>query len=287
MRIGTWNINSVRARAERLAGVLERHDLDVLALQETKCKDAQFPTQLVQELGYEVAHVGLNQWNGVALISRVGLEEVRTSFPGQPGFAKDPAAPQEREARAVGARVGGPDGITLWSLYVPNGRELTDRHYGYKLSWLRALADYAEGFLAASPGKLLFMGDFNIAPTDADVWDPSFFIGKTHVSEPERAAFQRLVEVPLREVTRPLTGDGYTYWDYQAGRFPKDEGMRIDFQLASPALAQLATAAIIDKKEREVGSGERPSDHVPVIVDYEVPVPAAGSPVRADSRAEA
>ena len=259
MRIATWNVNSVRSRIDRVMGVLERHDLDVLLLQETKCRDDQFPTLDLAAKGYELAHHGLNQWNGVAVISRVGLDDVQIGFPSMPGFG-DPVAP---EARAIGATC---DGVRLWSLYVPNGREIDHPHYHYKLEWLAGLRNDAAGWLADDPeAQILLAGDWNIAPTDDDVWDPSFFEGKTHVTPPERDAFQAVVDAGFADVVRPYTpGPGvYTYWDYTQLRFPKKQGMRIDFALASPALAARVTDAMIDREERK---GKGASDHAPVVV---------------------
>lgn len=253
MRIATWNVNSVRTRAERIVAFLQRHDVDVLAMQETKTSDAKFPYSAFEAAGYEVAHVGTNQWNGVALASRVGLDNVRDSFEGQPMFAKtgDPAM----EARAVGAVCGG---VECWSLYVPNGREIGDPHYDYKLQFLWSLARQVD------PGAMqLYMGDFNVAPRDEDVWDVTWFEGKTHVTEPERAAFQMLLEAGLDEVTHD---DQYSFWDYKAMRFQKNEGMLIDFQLATPSLSKLLERAWVDVDERR---GQGASDHAPVIADYD------------------
>ena len=258
MRIATWNVNSVRARGERIAAWLQRGDVDVAAVQETKCRDDQFPTELFTDLGYEVAHHGLSQWNGVAVLSRVGLDDVQIGFPGQPGWG-DPAAP---EARALGAVCGG---VRVWSLYVPNGRELDHPHYQYKLDWLAALRAAAQGWLTTDP-QLALVGDWNIAPRDEDVWDMSAFAGATHVSPPERAALAALQDVGLTEVTREHTPGGYTYWDYQRLRFPRNEGMRIDLALASPALAARVSGAHIERDERK---GKGPSDHVPVVVDLD------------------
>lgn len=263
MRIVNWNVNSARTRVDRMVEFLQRHDVDVLAVQETKCKDEQFPTERFTEIGYEVAHFGLNQWNGVAIISRVGIENVETHFPSQPGFNKDVIKEQAVEARAIGARCGG---VQVWSLYVPNGREIADPHYDYKLRWLFALRNYVLDTLEYEPEeKLVLLGDFNIAPTDSDVWDIAAFEGKTHVTEPERAAFDGLIEAGLQETT-PGPGT-YTYWDYKGARFLKGEGMRIDFQLASPVLAKTATNTFVDVEER---GGTGASDHAPVIVDYAV-----------------
>lgn len=263
MRIATWNINSVRTRAQRAVDLLAKHDIDVLCLQETKVADAKFPCEPFEEAGYHVTCHGLNQWNGVAILSKEEPEEVQTFFPGQPGFHKDPTKEQAREARAVSARIRG---IEIWSLYVPNGREITDRHFDYKLDFLYSLAHYAE---TRTQSKLLLTGDFNIAPRDGDVWDISLFRGKTHVTEPERAAFQMLEEAGLEEVTRRFTEkDRWTYFDYKSLRFQKNEGMRIDFQLASEPLARLVQGAQVDMVER---AGDKTSDHVPLIADFDVP----------------
>ncbi|MHB0835164.1 exodeoxyribonuclease III [Corynebacterium sp. HMSC05D03] len=263
MRIATWNINSVRTRAQRAVDLLAKHDIDVLCLQETKVADAKFPREPFEEAGYHVTCHGLNQWNGVAILSKEEPEEVQTFFPGQPGFHKDPTKEQAREARALSARIRG---IEMWSLYVPNGRDITDRHFDYKLDFLYSLARYAE---TRAQSKLLLTGDFNIAPRDEDVWDMSLFRGKTHVTEPERAAFQMLEESGLVEVTRRFTKEErWTYFDYKSLRFQKNEGMRIDFQLASETLARLVQGAQVDMVER---AGDKTSDHVPLIADFDVP----------------
>ena len=219
MRIATWNVNSIRTRVDRVTDWLSRADVDVLAMQETKCKDEQFPTMPFAALGYDVAHVGHSQWNGVAIASRVGLEDVQIGFDGQPQWQ------DADEARAIGATCGG---VRVWSLYVPNGRTLEDPHLPYKLKWLAALRDTASGWLADDPSlPLALMGDWNIAPTDEDVWDMAVFQNSTHVSEPERAAFRAMNEAGFVDVVRPFTpGPGvYTYWDYTQLRFPKKQGM--------------------------------------------------------------
>lgn len=264
MRIATWNVNSVRARAGRIADWLRRSDVDVLALQETKCRDVQFPAADFEALGYAVAHHGLSQWNGVAVLSRVGLADVEIGFPGMPGWG-DPAAP---EARALGATCGG---VRLWSLYVPNGRGLDDPHLAYKLEWLARLRDAAAGWLATAPElPTALVGDWNVAPRDEDVWDMAAFEGLTHVSPAERAAFGAVVDAGYADVVRPLLpGPGvYTYWDYTKLRFPRREGMRIDFVLGSPALAAAVTGASVDREERK---GKGASDHAPVVVDLDLP----------------
>lgn len=261
MRIATWNVNSIRSRLDRAVAFLQRHDVDVLALQETKCKDDQFPRDRFTELGYEVATYGLDQWNGVALASRVGLDAVDVGFPGMPEWGEPQAA---AEARAIGATCAG---VRVWSLYVPNGRELGHPHYTYKLDWLAALARTGRSWLTDEPqGQTFLMGDWNVAPQDDDVWDMGFFAGKTHVSAPEREAFAAVVEAGYSDVVRPYApGPGvYTYWDYTQLRFPKRQGMRIDFALATPALAARVTGAFIDREERK---GKGASDHAPVVVD--------------------
>jgi exodeoxyribonuclease III len=260
VRLATWNVNSIRSRAERVAAWLERRDVDVLALQETKCRDDQFPEMPFQALGYEVAHVGFSQWNGVAILSRVGIEDVSVGFPGQPCWGDDEVS----EARALGATCGG---LRVWSLYVPNGRTLTDPHYRYKLSWLAALRETAGTWLTDDPAaQIALVGDWNIAPQDDDVWDPRVFAHSTHVSEPERAAFRDIVDAGYADVVRPhAPGPGvYTYWDYTQLRFPRREGMRIDFVLGSPALAARVDGALIDREERK---GKGASDHAPVVVE--------------------
>jgi exodeoxyribonuclease-3 len=246
---------------------LQRHDVDVLALQETKCRDDQFPHLTFEAAGYEVAHVGFSQWNGVAVVSRVGLADVEIGFPGMPPWG-DPAA---AEARALGATCAG---VRVWSLYVPNGRTLTDPHLGYKLDWLARLREAGLGWLEQDPAaQIALVGDWNVAPQDDDVWDMSVFAHSTHVSPAERAAFAGVVEAGFSDVVRPYApGPGvYTYWDYTQLRFPRREGMRIDFVLASPALAARVIGATVGREERK---GKGASDHAPVVVDLRpTPIP--------------
>ena len=265
MRIATWNVNSIRTRVDRVVDWLVRADIDALAMQEIKCKPEQFPLAAFAAAGYEVALHGLNQWNGVAIASRIGIDDVEIGFPGQPGFAKGHDGPDAPlEARAIGATVG--EAVRLWSLYVPNGRSLDDPHYVYKLDWLEALRRATSDWLEATPDLgLVLSGDFNIAPTDADNGDPTIRVGlSTHVSAPERAAFQALLDAGLTDPVRELIPTGYTYWDYQQLRFPRNEGLRIDFLLASTALAGAVIDAEIHREERK---GEAPSDHVPVVIE--------------------
>lgn len=267
MRLATWNVNSVRSRVGRIVDWMIREDVDVLAMQEIKCNDAQFPHADFEAAGYEVVTHGLNQWNGVAIASRMPLERVETEFPGMPGFLKGAEGPDlPREARAIGATTGG---VRLWSLYVPNGRALDDPHYAYKLDWLAALAASTSAWLGAMPDEpLALVGDFNIAPHDSDVGDPSLVPGlSTHISPPERAAFAALEAAGLRDVVRDLVPTGYTYWDYKQLRFPRNEGLRIDFVLGSPPFAAAVVSAAIHRDERK---GDAPSDHVPVLVELDL-----------------
>jgi exodeoxyribonuclease-3 len=268
LRLATWNVNSIRTRVDRVVGWLQRGDVDVLAMQETKCADDQFPTMPFLEAGYEVVHCGFNQWNGVAIASRVGFDDVEVGFDGQPSWSKD-GTDAKAEARALAATCAG---VRVWSLYVPNGRTLADPHYQYKLEWLAALRNTAESWLQHDPQvPIALVGDWNIAPTDEDVWDIAAFDGATHVSEPERKAFNAFVETRFTDVVRPYTpGPGvYTYWDYTQLAFQKRRGMRIDFILGSPSLAARVTHAEIVKDERRPGKkgDPAPSDHAPVLVD--------------------
>ena len=257
MRIATWNVNSVKQRVPRLLPWLDERRPDVVCLQETKCADEAFDELLGGELadrGYDVALHGEATWNGVAILSRVGLEDVAAGLAGGPGFPHP-------EARAVSATC---DGIRVVSVYVPNGREPGSEHYRYKLAWLGALRDV----VGAGPEATVVCGDMNIAPTDDDVFDPDAYAGQTHVTEPEREALAELQALGLRDVVRDRwPGERvFTYWDYRAGMFHQDLGMRIDLVLASEPIAERVKAAWVDRQARK-GSG--PSDHAPVIVDLD------------------
>ena len=261
MRVATWNVNSIRARAERVVDWMARAEIDVLAMQETKCSDEQFPAMTFLGAGYEVVHCGQDQWNGVAIASRVGIDDVQVGFEGQPHWADGDRA----EARALGATCAG---VRVWSLYVPNGRTVADPHYRYKLEWLAALDSTAQAWLAKDPqAQIALTGDWNIAPRDEDVWDMAVFAHSTHVTPPEREAFAA-IEASYTDVVRPFTPGEFTYWDYTQLRFPRREGMRIDFILASPALAARVTHAEIARDERKTGKNRigSPSDHAPVLV---------------------
>jgi len=257
VRIATWNVNSVKQRVPRLLPWLDQRQPDIVCLQELKVSDAEFMDLLGGELrrrDYQVAVHGQPQWNGVAILSRAGLDEVVPGLPGGPGFP-DP------EARAVSATCAG---IRVHAVYVPNGRAPDSDHYHYKLEWLEALRKV----VSANPTRSLVCGDMNIAPTDADVFDPAAYIGQTHVTEPERAALARLEAVGLRDVVREHwpAQRVFTYWDYRAGMFHKDLGMRIDLVLAGDPVADRVRAAWVDRHARK---GQGPSDHAPVIVDLD------------------
>jgi exodeoxyribonuclease-3 len=261
VRIATWNINSVSVRTDRLLAWLESAQPDVLCLQELKVAADQFPVAEVEAAGYAVAAHGDGRWNGVAILSRVGLDDVTRDLPGQPAF--DGSV----EPRAVGATCGG---VRIWSVYVPNGRTVDDPHYAYKLEWLSTLRDTAVAELAGG-APWVVLGDFNVAPTDADVWDITKFDGSTHVTAPERAALDDLRAAGLVEVLpRALKYDTpYTYWDYRQLAFPKNTGMRIDLVFASPDLHAAVTDAYVDRDARKPGTKGTtpPSDHAPVVVD--------------------
>ena len=261
MRIATWNVNSVTARLDRVLAWLESAQPDVLALQELKCTDEAFPLMPIQALGYDVATWGTGRWNGVALLSRVGLADVTIGLDEQPQYE------DALEPRAIGATC---DGVRVWSVYVPNGREPDHPHYAYKLDWFRALQATAAHELAAAPDRpFAIIGDYNVAPTDDDVWDITAFAGSTHVTAAEREALADLRSVGLDEVMpRALKGNPYTFWDYRAASFGRGWGMRIDLVYANPAFAAHVADAWIDREERK---GKGASDHAPVVIDLELP----------------
>jgi len=257
VRIATWNVNSLKQRMPRLLPWLDQRRPDVVCLQETKLADdalARLLGDALDERGYEVAAHGEAQWNGVAILSRVGLDDVVAGVANGPGFP-------HQEARAVAATC---DGIRVHSVYVPNGREPDSDHYAYKLGWLAALRDV----LAAGPEAAVVCGDMNIAPTDDDVFDPDAYIGQTHVTPREREALAELQALGLHDVVRDRwpAERVFSYWDYRAGMFHQDLGMRIDLILAGGPVAARVRAAWIDRHARK---GAGPSDHAPVIVDLD------------------
>jgi exodeoxyribonuclease III len=258
VRVATWNVNSVKQRVPRLLPWLDERQPDVVCLQETKLGDEAFAELLGADLasrGYEAAVHGEPRWNGVAILSRRGLDDVVPGLAGGPGFP-------EQEARAIAATCGG---IRVFSVYVPNGREPDSDHYRYKLAWLAAL----EHVVRSGPDTAIVCGDMNIAPTDADVFDPAAYVGQTHVTPPERAALASLEQAAgLHDVVRDHWPDRrvFSYWDYRAGMFHQDLGMRIDLVLATDPVASRVAAAWVDRQARK---GTGPSDHAPVIVDLD------------------
>jgi exodeoxyribonuclease III len=261
VRLATWNVNSALIRLPRLLPWLDERAPDVVCLQETKLSDQGWDSALAEPLaerGYAVAHHGEGRWNGVALLSRVGLDDVVRGLPDQPRFGKPELG--KTEARAITATCGG---LRVTSVYVPNGRSPDDPHYAYKLEWLAALQA-----AVTDPTTAVVAGDMNIAPTDADLWDPALFVDSTHVTPAERAALAKLTGLGLHDVVRDRWPNDriFTYWDYRAGRFHQDKGMRIDLVLAGADPAGRVAAVWVDRKARK-GSG--PSDHAPVIVDLD------------------
>jgi len=257
VRLATWNVNSIKQRMPRFLPWLDERSPDVVCLQETKLADDAFADLLgdaLSERGYEVAAHGERAWNGVAILSRAGLDDVVAGLDGAPGFPHP-------EARAVAATCGG---IRVVSVYVPNGRTPGSDHYQYKLAWMASLRDA----VAASPEATVVCGDMNIAPADADVFDPDAYAGQTHVTPPEREALGELTKLGLHDVVRDRWPNErvFTYWDYRAGMFHQDLGMRIDLVLAGAPVAERVKAAWVDRQARK---GTGPSDHAPVIIDID------------------
>ena len=261
MRIISWNVNSIRSRHERLSALLERHRPDVVVLQETKCNDETFEpiAEPWRALGYDVAHHGVNHWNGVAILSTCGLDDVELGFPGTNREPYD-------EARLISATCGG---VRMHNVYVPNGRELDDPHYLFKLVWLERLRTIVD-----PTRPTVLAGDFNVAPADIDIYDPKRFRRTTHASPPERAAIDALLDSGLGDVTRDRAPDAegiYTFWNYRPGQFERNRGLRIDLALVSPDIAERVTSITVDTDERaplgDGQDGEKPSDHAPVIVN--------------------
>lgn len=266
MRIATWNVNSLKARMPRVEEWLAYADVDVLCMQETKLADSAFPSMAFQTLGYESVHFGQGQWNGVAILSRLGIDNVQNGFVDGlqgSGPVDEYTTGVLGEARLVTANCGG---VNVTSVYVPNGRTLDDPHYGAKLEWLLRLRQQFSAVKAVESDSIV-LGDFNIAPDDRDVPDPKKFVGSTHVSEAERNRLIELQSDGFVDVFRELYPQDrlYTYWDYRAGDFHQHRGMRIDMAFASPSLAKRATWAIVDRNARK---GKLPSDHAPVIFDF-------------------
>lgn len=253
MKVATWNVNSLTARWPRVEQWIVEHQPDVLLIQETKQSDAKFPFAAFEALGYDSAHYGHGQWNGVAIISRCGLDDVHQ------GLGDDV------EARFIGATCAR---LRVYSCYVPNGRALDDPHYQYKLRWLAKLRDLLAAREVAQP--VLIGGDFNIALSDLDVYDPAALEGMTHVSEPERAAMRAVLSTNLVDLVRSATDEpSFTWWDYRNGAFHRGWGLRIDYLLADSATAALVRTVVVDRDARK---GEKPSDHVPVVATLDWPL---------------
>lgn len=251
MKVATWNVNSLTARWPRVHEWMIRQQPDVVLLQETKQTDEKFPFAAVSELGYDAAHHGQGQWNGVAILSRIGLQDVRRGLP------------DDDDARYIAATCGG---LQVASCYVPNGRSLDDPHFTYKLRWLESLRVLLSQRDRNQP--LVVGGDFNVAMTDLDVYDPSAFEGATHVSSRERAAMSGLLATDLVDLGRSRHPDepAYTWWDYRGGSFRRGWGLRIDYLLADPATATRVRDAYVDREARK---GEKPSDHAPVVAELD------------------
>jgi exodeoxyribonuclease-3 len=296
IRLASWNVNSLRARQERVLEWMEYAQPDVLCLQETKLAETAWDASAFEAMGYQSVHHGQGQWNGVAIISRLGLESVATGFPDEllsefpvvvpetsssestasladdrvdsPGEPEATVARVLREARLILARCGP---ISVASVYVPNGRALDHPHYQAKLVWLDLLRRYlAAGLERGDP--LVVAGDFNIAPEDRDVYSPSAWLGSTHVSELERAALARLADSGLVDVFRLIHAEAglYSWWDYRGGSFNLGKGLRIDLVLASKSLADRAVWTVVDREARKIRHGKAPSDHAPVVVDFDM-----------------
>jgi len=265
VRIATWNVNSLKVRLPRVEAWIAEVQPDVLCLQETKLADDAFPALTFAALGYEAAHHGQGQWNGVAILSRVGLDGVVAGFAPASG---DP----DPDARVISARCGG---ISVTSVYVPNGRSLDSDHYRYKLAWLAQLRRHVDA-IGSAEEPLVVTGDFNIAPDDRDVFDPSKFVDATHVSAPERSLLAELQAWGLVDLFRTRYDQDrlYSWWDYRAGDFHQGRGLRIDLVLATAPVASRMTWCIVDRNARK---GQSPSDHAPVVVDLaplDEPAPA-------------
>ncbi len=257
MRVVTWNVNSIRARAERVGAWLDRQRPDVLCVQETRVADDQFPTGLFEERGYSVEIFGQSGRNGVCIAAREGLtlEDVGRGFPGDP---------EDADKRVIAATVGG---MRVVNVYVVNGQEVDSDKYHYKLEWMGKLRDLLEAESSEREAAVVCVGDFNVAPTDADIWAPEQFDGQVLCSDPERALWRSFLEVGFEDLHRKFTEERvFTWWDYRSLGFPKNKGWRIDHVLATPAAAARAVAVEVDREERK---GKQPSDHAPVIATFE------------------
>lgn len=269
MRVLFWNVNSLSARFERLLGVIERHDPDVICLQETKSEDVRFPEKALQQKGYHCAYWGQKSYNGVAILSKAPLQDVRTGFSGDP-------VPDEARTIAATIPVSGPDGapagLRIWDLYVVNGQGLDSPKFQTKMEWLTALRAEVAADQAATGLPTLLVGDWNITPSDLDVHDPEKWRDQIHASEPERAHIRAFLEAGFHDLQRRFDeGPGpWTWWDYRFQAFRQRWGIRIDLALGDAAVAAATTDVRVDKDERRQPTHPtKPSDHAPVIVDLD------------------
>lgn len=253
MKIASWNVNSLKVRLPQVLDWLEAQRPDILGLQETKLTDENFPVAALEEAGYHVVFAGQKTYNGVAVLSREPATDIVTDLPGL----------EDHQRRVLGASIGE---LRFLNLYVPNGAEVGSEKYDYKLAWLARLGDYVEAQLAEHQ-NLVVVGDFNIAPEDADVHDPEAWHEKILCSTPERAALRRLFDLGLKDTFRLFEqpADTFSWWDYRAAGFRRNRGLRIDLILASPAMAARCTASYVDVAPRRL---ERPSDHAPVVAEF-------------------
>jgi len=261
MRLATWNVNSLGARLPLVLEWMEANQPDILCMQETKLADTAFPAMAFAELGYQSAHHGDGRWNGVAVLSRIGLD--------------DPVSGLRSEEDAHGTRIIAATcgGVRVHSVYVPNGRSLDSEHLQFKLAWLARLRAYL-GETTSPDGAVAVCGDFNVAPLDSDVWDPAAFVGQTHVSPGERQALDHVLDWGLEDVFRRFHPDGgiFSWWDYRAGNFHKGQGMRIDLVLLSRSLADRCQSIEVDREARKKSpAGNKPSDHTVVVADLDLP----------------
>ncbi len=260
MRIATWNVNSVNARLPTVLGWFEEAAPDVACLQEIKCVDEKFPTEAFERLGYNVIVHGQKTYNGVALLSKTPLEDVRRGLPGDDG---------DEQARYIEAVISGPRPVRVAGIYLPNGNPTTSEKFAYKLNWMARLNAHVRGLLSLEE-PLVIAGDYNVIPEPADVYDPAAWVGDALYRPESRAAFRSLKWLGLTDDYIAADGSpgGYTFWDYQAGAWPRDHGIRIDHLLLSPGAADSLTGVTI---HRDVRAREKPSDHVPVVAELDFP----------------
>ena len=255
MKIATWNVNSLNVRLPHVLDWLAANKPDALCLQETKQEDSKFPYQALKEAGYQAIHSGQKTYNGVAIISPHQIDEVHM---GIPNFA-------DEQKRLIAATI---NGVRIVCVYIPNGQAIGSDKYAYKLSWLKAFTPWLESEISKHT-QLALLGDYNIAPEDIDCHDPAAWMGQVLVSEPEREAFKALIDLGLQDSFRLFEkGEGqFSWWDYRMAGFRRNLGMRIDHILTTPALSKASTASYIDKAPRKL---ERPSDHTPVVLEFNI-----------------